>query len=408
MKIVGIVVEKVLPAVTQIFGIIIDLVNQLLPPLMQVFEVIIDVVMQVVDALIPPIMAIVDMLVPVIVQIVDALVPVFMSIVDALMPIVQMFIDILLPIIQIVLDIFMFIFDTILLPILNLLAPIVEFLGNLMMGFFNFLIGMWNGLIEAVAWLADFFGKGDAVREMKIDPIEKDESKDEAKNIDFSQDSETVDAQIQAKVDSGEINEKTAESLRKDKKKHREAQEQRRQEVVAKYDIKEVDVEVGEDGEQIKLISMDLDEATNGYIKQVLFDPESQDEDGNFDFYKPDGTPMKFRGHLRNPANMMAQAAKKSLTPIEAEGEGGGMGNVAALLGIEESTIGQDIADDSLDTADAVTEADAAAAGGGGSTTNQSTVIGGSQTSSQNKTVILDDGSSGSPQGDRGYVSIPN
>ena len=114
-----------------------------------------------------------------------------MSVVDAIMPIIQMFIDVLLPVIEIVLSIFMFIFETILLPILEFLAPVVEFLGDLMMGFFNFLIGMWNGLIESVAWLADFFGAGDSVREMKIDPIEKDESADEAKNIDFAQDDET-------------------------------------------------------------------------------------------------------------------------------------------------------------------------------------------------------------------------
>ena len=46
-KIVGIVVEKVLPAVTQIFGIIIDVVNQLLPPLMDVFSVVVDVIIMI-------------------------------------------------------------------------------------------------------------------------------------------------------------------------------------------------------------------------------------------------------------------------------------------------------------------------------------------------------------------------
>ena len=107
-KIVGIVVEKVLPAVTQIFGIIIDVVNQLLPPLMDIFSVVVDVIMQVVNALIPAVMAIVDMLVPVIISIVDTLIPIFMSIVDAVMPIIEMILDILVPIIQVVLDVFLF------------------------------------------------------------------------------------------------------------------------------------------------------------------------------------------------------------------------------------------------------------------------------------------------------------
>lgn len=408
-KIVGIVVEKVLPAVTQIFGIIIDVVNQLLPPLMDIFSVVVDVIMQVVNALIPAVMAIVDMLVPVIISIVDTLIPIFMSIVDAVMPIIEMILDILVPIIQVVLDVFLFIFENILAPIFAVLAPVITFVGNMIMGFFNMLISVWNGIIEAVAFIAGIFGKGDEVRSLKIDKLGQDDSEEEAKKIDFSQEDEAVEAQIQAKVDSGEINEETAEKLRKDKDKHRKAQEKRRQEVVAKYDIKEVDVAIeGADGEKVKLISMNLDEATNGYIKEVLFDPDSQDEDGNFDFYKPDGTPMKFRGHLRNPANMMAAAAKKSLTPIEADGEGEGGFDIAGALGlgVEESTIGQDLADDSLDTADAQTDAANADAAGGGNQTvvSSSSTVGGSN----QKTVILNDSASGSPQDGRGFYTQPN
>ena len=60
---------------------------------------------------------------------------------------------------------------------------------------------------------------------MKIDKLGQDDSEEEAKKIDFSQEDEAVEAQIQAKVDSGEINEETAEKLRKDKDKHRKAQE---------------------------------------------------------------------------------------------------------------------------------------------------------------------------------------
>ena len=408
-KIVGIVVEKVLPAVTQIFGIIIDVVNQLLPPLMDVFSVVVDVIMQVVNALIPAVMAIVDMLVPVIISIVDTLIPIFMSIVDAVMPIIEMILDILVPIIQVVLDVFLFIFENILAPIFSVLAPIITFVGNMIMGFFNMLISVWNGIIEAVAFIAGIFGKGDEVRSLKVDKLGQDDSEEEAKKIDFSQEDEAIEAQIQAKVDSGEINEKTAEKLRKDKDKHRKAQEERRQEVVAKYDIKEVDVAVeGADGEKIKLISMDLEEATGGYIKQVLFDPESQDEDGNFDFYKPDGTPMKMRGPLRNPANLMAAAAKKSLKPIDVDGEGEGGFDIAGALGlgVEESTIGQDLADDSLDTADAQTEAANADSAGGGNQTvvSSSSTVGGSN----QKTVILNDAASGSPQDGRGFYTQPN
>jgi len=405
-QIIGVVMQKVLPVMTQVFGIIIDLINQLLPPLMDVFALIVDVGMQVVNALIPPIMALVDMLVPVIISIVDALVPVIMSIVDALMPIIEMVLDILMPIVQIVLDVFMFLFETILLPIFNILTPIVEFVGNLIMGFFNGLIAMWNGLIEAVAWLADFFGKGDEVREMKMDPIEKDESKEQKKLIDWSQDDETIDAQIQAKVDSGEMNEKTAEKLRKNKKKFREDAEKRRQEAVEKYDLKEETIDTP-DGEPIKLISMDLSEASNGVIKKVMFDPESMDEHGNYDFYSPSGQIVDLSGHpLRQSFNMLANAAKKSLTPIEPTQGEAGM-DFAKLLGVDESTVGQDLGDDSLDTADAQAEADASAKDSG-TTNNTQTVIGGSQTSSSNKTIIMEDASSGSPQDGRGFVAVPN
>ena len=216
-----------------------------------------------------------------------------------------------------------------------------------------------------------------------------------------SQEDEAIEAQIQAKVDSGEINEETAEKLRKNKQQHKADQEQRRQEMVAKYDVKEIDMDVegDDDGEKIKLISFNMDEATNGYIKEVLFDPESQDEDGNYQFYKPDGTPMKFRGHLRKPANMMAHAARKNLEPIEVDGEDGGdalPGNIAAAFGMT----GDELSDESLDTQDAIGAAAVGAGAGGGSSSVN--VVGGSSSTTNVKNEQSVTSTSSSPTSGRG------
>ena len=302
----------------------------------------------------------------------------------------------------------MFIFETILLPILEFLAPVVEFLGDLMMGFFNFLIGMWNGLIESVAWLADFFGAGDSVREMKIDPIEKDESADEAKNIDFAQDDETVDAQIQAKLDSGEINEKTAERLKEQKGKFRKKQEKERQEFIEKLDVKETDVKPSGDADAVSLIS--FKEKTTG--ETVLVDPNSGDANGNYQLYDPEGNPFELQDFgigFKDSVMMQAHAAVESLQPKTLEEGGDGSFDIAGALGLvpDETQQGVDLGDESLDTADAQTEADNAdAASGGGNQTvvSSSSTVGGSN----QKTVILNDAASGSPQDGRGFYTQPN
>lgn len=405
-QIVGLVVEKILPVMTQVFGIIIDLVNQLLPPLMDIFGVIVEVGMQIVEALIDPLMAIVDMLVPVIVQIVDTLVPIIMSVIDAVMPIIEMILDMLIPIVEIVLDIFMFLFETIMLPIFELLTPIVEFVGDLIMGFFNMLISVWNGIIEAVAFVAGFFGKGDEVRAMKMDKLEKDESRDVADQIDFSQDDEAVDAQIQAKLDSGEINKKTAEKLREKKDKFRKQQAERRAEMIEKLNVQEVEVaKADSDGEKIKLIQMDLSELTDGALGQMMFDPESLDENGNYQFYTPEGAPVEVPALARQAVMMAANAAVEGLQAQET-GDGSSF-DMMQLLGLDatQNDIGNDIADESLDTAEA--QDDAASAGSAGGQTNISTNVGGSTSSTAQKTVILSDGG-GDVQGSRGFVATPN
>ena len=406
-QIIGLVIDKVLPVVTQVFGIVIDLVNQLLPPLMDIFALLIDVGMKVVDALIPPIMMLVDMLVPIIVSVVDVLMTVIMAIVDAVMPIVEMILNILMPIVEIVLGLILFLFETITKPIIEALLPVVEFVGDLLMGFFNAIATLWNGLLEEAASWADWIPGLDAeeIRSKKMDLMEKDESKDKAKDIDFSQDDEAINAQIQAKVDSGEINKTTAESLMKNKEKHAKDQAKRREEMIQKLDVQEVEVpKAGEDGEKMKLIQMDLSDLTSGLLGEMLFDPDSLDDKGNYDFYNKDGAPVSIPFPYGNKVMMAANAAVEGLQAQET-GDGAPM-DFAALLGVDETTIGQDLGDDSLDTAEA--QADAAAGKDGGTTNNTQTVIGGSSTSSSNKTIIMEDASSGSPQDGRGFVAEPN
>ena len=404
MKIVGIVVEKILPAVTQIFTIIIDLINQLLPPLMEVFTAVVDIVMSIVEALIPVVITIVD----VVMGIVDIMLPIIMSIVDAIMPIIEMMLDVLVPIIEVVLGVMMFIFDTILAPIFSAIAPVVEFVGDLFRGLFNGIITMINGVIEGIAMIVGIFSdsKAEEMRAMKMDKIEKDESKDEAKNIDFSQDDATVDAQIQAKLDSGEINQKTADKLKKDKEKFAKAQEKDRKEFIEKIDVKQVEVPQGEDGDKLKLISMDLSEPTDGALGQMLFDPDSLDENGNYQFYTEDGQPMSISGIARPAVMMAAHAAVEDLQKVDAEADGGGMFDMAAILGMTPNeTQGQDLGNESLDMAEAQQDANSQ---GGGSTTNSATTISSTVGGSNSKTVILNDAASGSPQDGRGYYATPN
>ena len=107
---------------------------------------------------------------------------------------------------------------------------------------------------------------------------------------------------------------------------------------------------------------------------------------------------------------MMAHAAVKNLKPIEgAEEEGEGGMNIAAALGLvpDETQQGIDLGDESLDTADAQTEADNAdssSSGGNQTVVSSSSTVGGSN----QKTVILNDAASGSPQDGRGFYTQPN
>ena len=106
---------------------------------------------------------------------------------------------------------------------------------------------------------------------------------------------------------------------------------------------------------------------------------------------------------------MMAHAAVKNLKPIEGtEEEGEGGMNIAAALGLvpDEKVEGQNLGDESLDTADAQTEAANADSAGGGNQTvvSSSSTVGGSN----QKTVILNDAASGSPQDGRGFYTQPN
>lgn len=394
--------EAIKTLVTNLFELFKSLFDVVMQAIVPLATTILTIIINIANTIFSALMPILDSLIPVIVSVVSVITDVIMGIFDAIMPIIQVMLDILVPIIQMVLNVFLFLFENILGPIFSVLTPIVTFVGNLIMGFFNMLISVWNGIIEAVAFIAGIFGKGDEVRSLKIDKLGEDTSEEEAKKlVDFSQEDEAVEAQIQAKVDSGEINEETAEKLRKNKKQHRADQEQRRQEMVAKYDVKEVDVDVegDDDGEKIKLISFNMNEVSGGFIKEVLFDPESQDEDGNYQFYKPDGTPMKFRGHLRKPANMMAHAARKNLEPIEVDGEDGGdalPGNIAAAFGMT----GDELSDESLDTQDAVSAATVAASAGGGSSSVN--VVGGSSSTTNVKNEQSVTSTSSSPTSGRG------
>ena len=392
-------IKETVMNVFELFKSLFDVVMQAIVPLA---TTILTIILNIGNTIFSALMPILDSLIPVIISVVSVVTDVIMGIFDAIMPIIQVMLDILVPIIQMVLNVFLFLFENILGPIFSVLTPIVTFVGNMIMGFFNMLISVWNGIIEAVAFIAGIFGKGDEVRSLKIDKLGEDTSEEEAKKlIDFSQEDEAIEAQIQAKVDSGEINEETAEKLRKNKQQHKADQEQRRQEMVAKYDVKEIDMDVegDDDGEKIKLISFNMDEATNGYIKEVLFDPESQDEDGNYQFYKPDGTPMKFRGHLRKPANMMAHAARKNLEPIEVDGEDGGdalPGNIAAAFGMT----GDELSDESLDTQDAIGAAAVGAGAGGGSSSVN--VVGGASSTTNVKNEQSVTSTSSSPTSGRG------
>ena len=404
-QIVGVVMEKVVPVIVEIMTKVIDVFTELLPPIMEVIMMVVGMVMELVEALLPPIMAIVDVIMNLIMTLVPPLMEIIQSIFDAIMPIIEMLLAVLVPIIEIVADIMMFIFDTILRPIFSALAPIIEFVGKLIMGFFNMFIGVWNGIIEAVAFVAGFFGKGDEVRAMKADYLEMDESKDHKDKIDFTADDEQVDAMIQAKLDSGEINKTTAESLMADKEKYRKEQEQARSDMVSKIKVESVETPAAlkEDGEKLNLVSLTLPEDMGGGT--FLVDPDSRDEEGNYDLYTEDGKmiPPNFLKGAVKSATMGTIAA--ALEGVEEDSGGIDMSNIgAAFAADEEVTVGQDLADDTLDLG----EEQADAAGGGGDTT---TVSASTATNIQNQTstnVTNISAGDSSPNAGRGFVFNPN
>ena len=404
-QIIGVLMERVVPIITDIMTKVIDIITALLPPVMEIIMVVVDVVMSLVEALLPPIMAIIDVIMDLIMAFVPPIMDLVQTILDAIMPIIEMFLGILVPIIQIVGDIMMFLFDTITRPIFEALTPVVEFVGDLVMGFFNMFIAVWNGIIEAAAFLAGFFGAGDAVRSLKVDPLEKDESKDAAQNIDFSQDDEAIDAQIQAKLDSGEINKTTAESLMKDKERFRDQQQARRDELVSKIKVEQVETPAAlqEDGEKLNLVSLTMPEDMGGGT--FLVDPDSKDEDGNYDLYTESGAAIPgnfFKGSVKSQAMGLISAA---LEGVEEDSGGIDMSNLGAAFSADESiTVGQDLADDTLDLG----EEQADAAGGSGDTT---TVSASTATNIQNQTsTSVTNVSTGdrSPNAGRGFVFNPN
>lgn len=404
-QIIGVIMERVVPVIVEIMTKVIDIVTALLPPVMEVIMMVVDVIMSLVEALLPPIMAIVDVIMSLIMAIVPPLMDIIQSVLDAIMPIIEMLLAVLVPVIEIVGSIMMFIFDTILRPIFEALSPIVEFVGMLIMGFFNMFIGVWNGIIEAVAFVAGFFGKGDEVRAMKADYLEMDESKDHKDKIDFTAEDEEVDAMIQAKLDSGEINKTTAESLMADKEKYRKEQEKARSDMVSKIKVESVETPAAlkEDGEKLNLVSLTLPEDMGGGT--FLVDPDSRDEEGNYDLYTEDGKmiPPNFLKGAAKSAAMGTIAA--ALEGVEEQGNGIDMSMIGAAFEADESiTVGQDLADDTLDLG----EEQADAAGGSGDTT---TVSASTATNIQNQTsTSVTNVSTGdrSPNAGRGFVFNPN
>ena len=111
---------------------------------------------------------------------------------------------------------------------------------------------------------------------------------------------------------------------------------------------------------------------------------------------------------FKDSVMMQAHAAVESLQPKTLDEGGDGSFDIAGALGLvpDETQQGVDLGDESLDTADAQTEADQAQAGGGGNQTvvSSSSTVGGSN----QKTVILNDAASGSPQDGRGFYTQPN
>jgi len=373
-KLVGIIFETVVPIITQLMTVIIDVINMLMPT----------------------IMSLIDTLVPILTTIIEVVMTVIMAVVEAIMPIIQVILDILVPIIQLVLGYIMMIFEVILLPLLeNFLIPVIGVVSDIIMFFFDMFIAVFNGALEFIAKIADFFGQGDKVRQFKI---EKDESAEKSEGIDFSQDDEAVEAQIQAKQDSGEINKKTADKLRKDKEKFREKQEERRKALVDAVGAErttDVPEALKQDGNKVELVKMDLSEYGLG---EVLVDPAAK-EDGTYNMYDMEGNPINY-GALEDftfgavKLTPIIKAAVEGLQAEEAQAQAN-MADLGAAFGG-----GASVSAESLDTADAQAEAAAGGAGGGGGTNAMANI-----NSNQNVNATTNNTNSGgtNPTGGRGY-----
>ena len=379
----------------ELFKSLFDVVMQAIVPLA---TALLTIILRIQNTLFSALMPVLDALIPAIIEIVSVVIDVVMGIFDAIMPTIQTILDILVPIIQLVIAQFMFLFENILGPMFSLLVPIIEVVGGIINFFFDMFIGIFNGALEFIARIADFFGMGDKVRSFKI---EKDESAEEAENIDFSQDDEAVEAQIKAKEDSGEINKKTADKLRKDKEKFREKQEKERQKLVESVGatrVADVPEALQEDGNKINLIRMDLSEY--GFKGDVLVDPKPR-EDGTYNVYDTEGNPVNYQA-------IESFMGKRQITPIikaaveglEAQelGEDGDAlpGNIAAAFGMT----GEELSDESLDTQDAVGAAAVGAGAGGGSSSIN--VVGGASSTTNVKNEQSVTSTSGSPTSGRG------
>ena len=373
-RLIGIIFETVVPVITQLFTVIIDVINMLMPT----------------------IFSLIDTLVPVMQTMIEISMKIIMAVVEALMPIIQVILDILIPIIELVMGYIMMIFEVILLPLLeNFLIPVLDVVSGIIMFFFDMFIAVFNGALEFIAKIADFFGQGDKVRQFKI---EKDESAEKAEGIDFSQDDEAVEAQIQAKQDSGEINKKTADKLRKDKEKFREKQEERRQALVESVGAErtaDIPEALQQDGAKVELIKMDLSEYGLG---EVLVDPAAK-EDGTYNVYDTEGNPINYAlldSMLFGSTKLtpIIKAAVEGLQEQEAQAQAN-MADLGAAFGG-----GASVSAESLDTAEAQAEAAAAGAGGGGGSSAMANI-----SSNQNVNATTNNTNSGgtNPTGGRGY-----
>ena len=388
-------IKETVMNVFELFKSLFDVVMQAIVPLA---TALLTIILRIQNTLFSALMPVLDALIPAIIEIVSVVIDVVMGIFDAIMPIIETILDILVPIIQMVIGVFMFLFENILGPMFSLLVPIIEIVGGIINFFFDMFIGIFNGALEFIARIADFFGQGDKVRQFKI---QKDESAEEAENIDFSQDDEEVEAQIKAKEDSGEINKKTADKLRKDKEKFREKQEKDRQKLVESVGatrVADVPEALQEDGNKINLIRMDLSEF--GFDGDVLVDPKPR-EDGTYNVYDPEGNPVNYQA-------VESLMGKRQITPIikaaveglEAQelGEGGDLvpGEIAAAFGMT----GDELSDESLDTQDAVGAAAVGAGAGGGSSSVN--VVGGSSSTTNVKNEQSVTSTSSNPTSGRG------